>query len=296
MRSPTPSLAPTLEAALSRGTVLPHGRLQQLDSRGHVVNDAAPVAEPWRAPLADAVRTWSSMEAKLPGVQLVSVYARGSIVRGLGLPGISDIDTLGYAVVDASSSTSSQLRAWRLERAAALRAAHPVASGFDLELVAAPRGSRLGLWLLGDIANADALLPSDLHELDAFRLKTQALHVHGEQLHARLPGFAPRPRLVLALPRDAARAAREVERLHAAGAPVAKQQAVAQWLLKRCLRSGMELAARDRDGFSRDLLPCYEAIAAHLPARTATLALDALQVHLLLLFLPCYLPAIYYTI
>ena len=101
---------------------------------------------------------------------------------------------------------------------------------------------------------------------------------------------------MLALPRDAARAAREVERLHAAGAPVAKQQAVAQWLLKRCLRSGMELAARDRDGFSRDLLPCYEAIAAHLPARTATLALDALQVHLLLLFLPCYLPAIYYTI
>tara|TARA_B100000795_G_C22525451_1_gene333037 strand:+ start:303 stop:461 length:159 start_codon:yes stop_codon:yes gene_type:complete len=46
------------------------------------------------------------MEAELPGVQLVSVYARGSIVRGLGLPGVSDVDTLGYAVVDASTSTS----------------------------------------------------------------------------------------------------------------------------------------------------------------------------------------------
>jgi hypothetical protein len=28
---------------------------------------------------------------------------------------------------------------------------------------------------------------------------------------------------------------------------VAEEQAVARWLLKRCLRSGMELAARDRD-------------------------------------------------
>lgn len=175
MRPPPPlTLSPTLEEALSRGAVLRHGRLQQLDSRGHVVNDAAPVAAPWRAPLADAVRAWTSLEAEVPGVQLVSVYARGSIVRGIGLPGISDVDTLGYAVVDdssISSSSSAQLRAWRRERAAALRAAHPVASGFDLELVAAPRGSRLGRWLLDDSAAATGTLrPSDLHELDAFRL------------------------------------------------------------------------------------------------------------------------------
>ena len=174
MRPPPPlTLSPTLEAALSRGAVLRHGRLQQLDSRGHVVNDAAPVAAPWRAPLADAVRAWTSLEAEVPGVQLVSVYARGSIVRGIGLPGNSDVDTLGYAVVDssASSTSSAQLRAWRRKRAAALRAAHPVASGFDLELVAAPRGSRLGRWLLGDPAAATGTLrPSDLHELDAFRL------------------------------------------------------------------------------------------------------------------------------
>jgi hypothetical protein len=171
MRPPPPlTLSPTLEAALSRGAVLRHGRLQPLDSRGHVVNDAAPVAAPWRAPLADAVRAWTNLEAEVPGVQLVSVYARGSLVRGLGLPGISDVDTLGYAVVDASSASSAQLRAWRRERAAALRAAHPVASGFDLELVAAPRGSRLGRWLLDDPAAATGTLrPSDLHELDAFR-------------------------------------------------------------------------------------------------------------------------------
>ena len=45
------------------------------------------------------------------------------------------------------------------------------ASLLDLELVAAPRGSRLGRWLLGDPAAATGTLrPSDLHELDAFRL------------------------------------------------------------------------------------------------------------------------------
>ena len=270
-------LGPTLDAALSRGIVLPHGRLQQLDSSGNVINDAAPVCERWCAPLADAVRAWAGIDAELPGVQLVSVYARGSIVRGLGLPGISDVDTLGYAVVDGSSPSAEQLRAWRLARSVELRAAHPIASGFDLELVTAPRASRLGRWLLGR-ADTATLQPSDLHALDAFRLKTQALHVHGEHLQPRLPGFAPRPRLVLALPRDAARAAREVARLRAASAPAAEEQRMVRWLLKRCLRSGMELAARPQRGFSRDLLPCYEAIAAHLSARAAPLALDALQV------------------
>ena len=104
---------------------------------------------------------------------LATWAGEGSNVWSGGLPGISDVDTLGYAVVDssASSASSAQLRAWRRKRAAALRAAHPVASGFDLELVAAPRGSRLGRWLLGDPAAATGTLrPSDLHELDAFRL------------------------------------------------------------------------------------------------------------------------------
>ena len=46
-------------------------------------------------------------------------------------------------------------------------------------------------------------------------------------------------------------------------------QAICRWLLKRCLRGGMELVAKQAGGFSRDLLPCYQAIAAHLPAKTS---------------------------
>ena len=46
-------------------------------------------------------------------------------------------------------------------------------------------------------------------------------------------------------------------------------QAICRWLLKRCLRGGMELVAKQAGGFSRDLLPCYQAVAAHLPAKTS---------------------------
>ena len=166
-------LSPTLDAALARGSVLPHGRLQKLDAAGHVINDAVAVDELWQAPVNDAVQAWVGLEANVPGLQLVSVYARGSIVRGLGLPGISDIDTLGYAIVDTTAA-ASEIRAWRRERSEELRGRHAaVASGFDLELVAAPRDSAIGRWLLGE-AEATALRAADLQELDAFRMKTQA--------------------------------------------------------------------------------------------------------------------------
>ena len=88
-------------------------------------------------------------------MQLVSV-------RGLGLPGVSDVDTLGYAGVDASPHScapgTSRRRCGRRTpwRAASTRASWP------------------RRWLLGEIADAAALRSADLHDLDAFRLKTQA--------------------------------------------------------------------------------------------------------------------------
>ena len=124
----------------------------------------------WRAQFAHRreargvlLQAWVGLEANVPGLQLVSVYARGSIVRGLGLPGISDIDTLGYAVVDTTAA-ASEIRAWRRERSEELRGRHAaVASGFDLELVAAPRDSAIGRWLLGE-AEATALRAPDMQD------------------------------------------------------------------------------------------------------------------------------------
>ena len=97
MRPPLPtSVADSIRA----GLLLEHGRLQPLDaSTGAVTRDACltRVQPEWRPALDAALREWLALPEAVPSLSLISVYARGSLPRGLALPGISDVDTLGFA-------------------------------------------------------------------------------------------------------------------------------------------------------------------------------------------------------
>ena len=39
------------------------------------------------------------MQDSVPGLTLVAVYLQGSIPRGVALPGLSDVDTVGFATI-----------------------------------------------------------------------------------------------------------------------------------------------------------------------------------------------------
>lgn len=267
------------------GDVLRHGRLQPLDSRGCIVNDCLDaVRPPWDAPLAHVMAEWRALEA-IPGVTLVSVYARGSIPRGLGLAGRSDVDTIGVVIVAGGmmgEAAALQLKLWqeaashRSDAAASLFPSY--ISGLDMSLVAADEASPLGRWLIAMSAGDAPVHPTgyghplsmfDMRKLDAFRIKTQGLRVHGANLAAGLPPFGPRQGgLAPRVRSDSSRAMDAFDRLIHEGRP-AQARGVAVWLAKRALRAGMEMAAKDAGGYSRDLLPCYQAIAAVLSPSAA---------------------------
>jgi len=271
---------PRLRAVLDHGQVIAHGRLQPLDARGAIINDClASVDPPWDAPLAHAVVEWRLLEA-IPGVTLVSVYARGSIPRGLGLPGRSDVDTLGF--VTHTEAAAVQLQAWRRASGARSDAAvdqfAPLISGLDMSLLAFEASSPAGRWLIEvserspqawTTTESNQLSPWLLRELDAFRVVTQGLRIHGANLAVRLPRFAPRQGgLAPRLRADGQRALRGYDWFTAERCPD-KARGVAVWLAKRALRAGMELVAEEAGGYSRDLLPCYEAIASLLAPRAS---------------------------
>ena len=256
-----------------------------LDALGNIVNDcdASTLQPRWAAALDAVVNEWRALPAAVPGLELVAVYARGSVPRGLALDGVSDIDTLGFALTPADAAdarvAASALGAWRRqssEREARIRGAHPCVAAVEMAITVASADSDVGRFLAaaarGERSGAPRLGARARGRLDAFRLKTQALCVAGADFAARLPPCAPRPRLLLALPADVKRAEKAVGSLLAErrGAELQAQAAaaavhVARWVCKRALRSGMELAASGggHDGFSRDLLSCHRAIGRH---------------------------------
>ena len=275
-----PPLPTTLDASIAAGLVKQHGRLQPLDERQAVLCDASieRVQPSWRPALDAALAEWLALPKEVTGLSLIAVYARGSIVRGLALEGISDVDTLGFATV-SHSDADSELKAWQSrgsERARRMRSAYPFCSGLEMRLVCVPERSSLGGWLRGDAAAPASLADTQLRALDAFRLASQAVCLHGSDLVPRLPPPVPRPRLVLEQSADLARASRAVAALAVQGSSD-KALAVARWAAKRALRAGMELAAADYGAFSRDLLPCHRAISAVLGQPAGNRSLLVLQ-------------------
>ena len=315
--APPPRRLPdSLEASIAEGIIQSHGRLQLLTAQGAVVPDTAhsKIQPEWKAPLERALNYWRELPSQVPSLRLHSVYARGSIPRGLALPGLSDVDTIGFATISDSTSSSSAaaLRSWRARssaRAAQLLREFPHATGLEMKLVIAAEDSALGAWLL-DATSADdaasstssspssssssasrpfSLTEAQLSELDAFRLASQGLLLDGSDLVAHLPPPLPQPRLMLALRADLARAAQTAaDLLIRAGAGIGQDRKgdaraaddalqVARWAAKRSLRSGMELCSRSYGGYSRDLLPSHRAIAATLSETAAKRSLHVLQ-------------------
>ena len=79
------TLASSLDAALDRGLVREHGRLQRLCANGFILNDCSHtrIQPEWRPPLDAALSEWRQLEREVVGLELVSVYARGAQRRGV---------------------------------------------------------------------------------------------------------------------------------------------------------------------------------------------------------------------
>ena len=74
------TLASSLDAALDRGLVREHGRLQRLCANGFILNDCSHtrIQPEWRPPLDAALSAWRQLAREVDGLELVSVYAHGA--------------------------------------------------------------------------------------------------------------------------------------------------------------------------------------------------------------------------
>lgn len=216
----------------------PIGRFAPTDADGALIRDAswAQVPEAWR-PLALALR---DLYLDHCGHNLHSVYLRGSVPRGLAIPGVSDLDSFALVHDRAAQDTS-----WTEQASVALGAAYPFCAGVEVLVLGVDAALAAPGWVL--------------------TLATQAVCLHGEDLLPRLPRLRPGRDLRVFLPRldrDLRVAARDLDEGEAV-------DEICRWICKRILRAGLERFLEEEGAWSRDLWLCYDVFARHCPERAA---------------------------
>ncbi len=216
----------------------------KINNDGTVVPDMSYelIAPHWRTLIAEFIR-W--IEIYYPK-QVLSLYLRGSVPRGLALDGFSDLDIIAIMPNDAPAPIDIT------KFAPALLQRHSFCKNIDCSS-----------WREENVL---ALKPPRRYPHLAMVLKTQALHLVGHELVASLPPVKPGF--------DMISHAFDLPYEWAEFATALPTQTNAQlllscpWMGKRLLRTAFELAALDLGIFTRDLADCAAIACQTWPALT----------------------------
>ncbi|WJV17919.1 nucleotidyltransferase domain-containing protein [Rossellomorea marisflavi] len=217
------------------------GSVCRVDKNGVFLNDSSlervhptfrPVVEELTERIADGF-----------GDRIHSVYLRGSLPRGLGVEGISDIDLLVVTHQPLTDKTKSRLQALDTDL-------HPLINGVEFA-----------------VCTLNELLEPRRFHLISFMIKVYGVHLYGENLQPVLPDFRP----------DA-----ELARDHIASISDQIVLAVSDlkgnedpddvmdcctWIMKLIIRCGMAFVIEEERTYTRDLYPAYQLFSSHYPEK-----------------------------
>jgi DNA-binding HxlR family transcriptional regulator len=221
--------------------IVPIGKLFEIDVDGCIVNPTqkAYIVAPWADVLDDTIAAYRQHY----GEHLKAVYVRGSVAKGQAIPNMSDVDTL--AVLD----TDKFDREWRETFYDEIQQKYPFTTGVEIFTIS--------LNTLFDQPNM------------RFLLKTQCLCVWGEDYTSLLPAYRPGRDAFAHLPilhKDINLVKQEIPDFMQD--PLGMKE-LCGWIMRRIVRTGLELIGEDARVFTRDLYPCYEHFARYYPARAA---------------------------
>jgi hypothetical protein len=218
------------------------GGVAPLDSDGCIVNPARLdlIAEPWLSAVRDVTeRCRAAFSADLH-----SVYIRGSVPRGLAVPGLSDLDAI-----------------------AALRDFSPMPFESEVRTVEAAVQARFGFLRGVELAVIQrGVVRAPIGNRAAIVLKTQAVCLFGPDLLREIPPLRPGPASFLEAPRLPSSIDYVLSKLraHPSGDEV---RAYCVWIMKILVRAAFEFVQALEGGYTRDLYFCAEAYARHYPSR-----------------------------
>jgi uncharacterized protein len=180
------------------------------------------------------------------GDHIHSIYIRGSIPRGLGIEGVSDLDTIA---VTNTGSNELDLK-WVDQTEQELN------EGFSCI-----NGVELCVYCIKDIVR------TPIFSIIPFMVKTHSICIYGEDVRSLLPRYKPDEKLA------------NEHLIHLKSQiEIAKSDLMdnddnediidcCSWIMKMIVRAGLALVIVDEKLYTRDLYPAYELFTKHYPEK-----------------------------
>lgn len=209
------------------------GNFFETDNEGYIINPTTTekIQEEYKPVLEDIIKLYQQEYEN----KLISVYIRGSVVKGTAISGIADIDT--FAFVDDISENLP--RKWKeLRENFGINKKYPQFD--DIEMGATP---------FNDIERKYKIL---LHQSVA--IYGSALPVAKKKISSEFAMHAPR-------------LDRRLEKFDNIFSEGNLTTSNCTWFMKTLLRTGLELTLDRAHKYSRDLYPCYQIFSEYYPEK-----------------------------
>jgi hypothetical protein len=212
------------------------GRYFDVDTKGYLINPASKekIQEEWQPIVNDIVEKYKSQY----GDALHSVYIRGSVGKGDAVVGISDVDTFSYVTLKKEEIKTDWMDSFEKE----MSVTYPFAQGVELSVDS-----------IEDAPNDRILI-------------LQSACVYGNDLNAEMPRIKVGKETL-------GHVYSHVKDLQWFDEWLLKPQESQEikksctWLMKRFLRTGLELTMERAGLYTRDLYPSYKVFAEYYPEK-----------------------------
>ncbi|MFB2937489.1 nucleotidyltransferase [Aerosakkonemataceae cyanobacterium BLCC-F154] len=226
--------------------ILKTGELLTTDAQGFIINPCSfeKISPPWTAIIADLKIAYLEIFAN----QLHSIYIRGSVPRGKAIPKVSDLDSLA---VISGNLEECQLAKIRLA-CRKIKHQYPFCKNVDFLCVS-----------YQEIMESESTLK--------MLIKTQSLCIFGDDLTLSLPNYKPGIEMVS----HAFELGEDLEILQDELQCLGNNDIFyfkfikdrCAWIMKRIVRTGLELVMLREQVYTRDLYPSYLLFYKHYPTQ-----------------------------
>lgn len=217
------------------------GSIQKLDTDGFIINDFSldGLQKNYSCILNDVIELYQKYYAAI----LHSVYLRGSVLKGVAVKGISDLDTLAISYRKLTKTEEEIKEKIKKE----IGKKYPYLNGLEMHF------EELGC------------VKKSLNF--QFLLKTQTLCIYGIDIKKELPNFGI-GKYSYAHSYTFEKDITRVEKWLKDEEDSNEIKDICSWIMKRIVRIGFEVVMLEEQYFTRDLYYCYEAFSKHYPEKS----------------------------
>jgi hypothetical protein len=220
------------------------GRFCPTDDNGYILNDASlKKINPEYSKIIEEVTKYYQSHL---GLDLHSVYVRGSIPRGLGIKGVSDLDTITVTKKDTNDIDLDWVD----------KAEQELNKKFNCI-----NGVEFSFYYIDDI------LETTKFSIIPFMIRTHSVCVHGEDLSVHLPNYKADKTIgnehLLNLKNQVKQAKEDLD----GNEDIEDVLDCCGWIMKIIVRAGLALVIGEENKYTRDLFPAYELFSKYYPEK-----------------------------